>query len=134
MAFLHAQLEVTRCPHCQVDKPSLVLQAKHGTTDHAGRNQRHWGIYQCQRCGSVVTAASNTGTDGHVTEIYPSASKVEDALPAKAKAYLEQAINSRHAPAGAVILAASAVDAMLKERVIRTGLSTLGSIRLRRII
>jgi len=41
---------------------------------------------------------------------------VDESIPQKAKAYLEQAISSRHAPAGAVMLAASAVDAMLKAK------------------
>jgi len=41
---------------------------------------------------------------------------VDADLPEKARAYLAQAINSLHAPAGAVMLAASAVDAMLKDK------------------
>lgn len=116
MAKLHAQLELTRCPHCHIDHPNLILNNKVTTHDHAGRNQRFWGIYRCQRCGGLVTAASNVSESGQITELYPQVLALQDELPPRAKAYLQQAIDSRHAPAGAVILAASAVDAMLKAK------------------
>ncbi|MDR6575147.1 hypothetical protein J2X88_000006 [Pseudomonas extremaustralis] len=40
---------------------------------------------------------------------------MDDSVPDRAKQFLNQAINSIHAPSGAVMLAASSVDAMLKE-------------------
>lgn len=61
-----------------------------------------------------MTAASTEGEQGTVSEIYPFPQMVDDSLPDRAKRYLEQAVNSIHAPSGAVMLAASAVDAMLK--------------------
>lgn len=61
-------------------------------------------------------AASNQGLGGYVTEIYPSTTNISDVIPSKAKEYLEQCLNSIHAPAGAVMLAASSVDAMLKNK------------------
>jgi hypothetical protein len=39
---------------------------------------------------------------------------VNDDIPEKPRKYLQQALNSLHAPAGAVMLAASAVDSMLR--------------------
>jgi hypothetical protein len=39
----------------------------------------------------------------------------------RAREYLQQAINSLHAPAGAIMLTASAVDAMLKEKGYKDG-------------
>lgn len=51
-----------------------------------------------------------------VTQVFPDYRKVDDAVSSNAKAYLEQAISSIHTPAGAVTLAASCVDAMLKEK------------------
>ena len=39
-----------------------------------------------------------------------------DTLPEKVKAYLQQAIDSTFAPSGSVMLCASAVDAMLKQK------------------
>jgi hypothetical protein len=65
--------------------------------------------------------ASASSTAGEVQEIYPSPSEVDNALPPTAKNYLEQAINSLHAPAGAVMLAASSIDAMLKAKNYKEG-------------
>ncbi len=68
------------------------------------------------RCGGVTTAyaeASDDFTDG----IFPyDEGKESKDIPQKPRAFLEQAIASIHAPAGAVMLAASSVDAMLKEK------------------
>lgn len=49
-------------------------------------------------------------------EMWPPLQTVPDELPERAKEYLSQAIASLHAPAGAIMLAASAIDAMLKDK------------------
>lgn len=49
-----------------------------------------------------------------VNEVFPRAAGVDESVPEAPRQFLAQAIASRHAPAGAVMLAASAVDAMLK--------------------
>ena len=72
-------------------------------------------MYRCDRCGGLVIAAARSD-HGQVEEAYPPPRTVDADLPEKARAYLAQAINSLHAPAGAVMLAASAVDAMLKDK------------------
>lgn len=115
MPQLNNQLELEKCPHCSVDTPSLLLQWTTNTTTHSGANQRYWAIYRCNRCGGLVTVASDRA-DRYLTEIYPFTNKVNEVIPAKVKNYLNQALNSLHAPAGAVMLAASAVDAMLKTK------------------
>jgi hypothetical protein len=48
--------------------------------------------------------------------MYPVSRTVDPTVKEPAGAYLQQALDALHAPAGAVMLAASAVDAMLKER------------------
>lgn len=53
--------------------------------------------------------------------MYPGSRSIDEALPDRPKAYLQQAIESLHAPAGAVMLAASAVDAMLKAKGLLDG-------------
>lgn len=58
---------------------------------------------------------------GQISDMWPKAKFVDDAVPDRAKQYLEQAINSIHAPAGAVILAASSVDSMLKHKGLTEG-------------
>lgn len=117
MIKLANQLDVQRCPHCGVDRPSLIQQNRFETANYMSSNARTWATYVCSRCGMVVTAWCTKG-DGkaEVQAMFPSADSVDDAIPGKAKQFLEQALNSLSAPAGAVMLAASAVDAMLKEK------------------
>ena len=54
-------------------------------------------------------------------EVFPQPSTVSEELPDRAGDYLQQAIESKHAPAGAIMLADSAVDWMLKEKGYREG-------------
>ena len=56
-----------------------------------------------------------------IHEMWPTPASVDATIPQRAKQYLEQAIASIHAPSGAVMLAASAVDAMLKEKGLKEG-------------
>ncbi|MCP5347651.1 MAG: DUF4145 domain-containing protein [Gammaproteobacteria bacterium] len=117
MLKLGSQLALPRCPHCGVDSPSLMQQHRFETDDYARSIKRVWAIYACMRCGKVVTAWMEHGDGQHdVQEVFPESTTVDDSIPGKARQYLEQALNSLGAPAGAVMLAASAVDSMLKEK------------------
>ena len=120
MPKLLEKLDLERCPHCKVDRPNLQNLYAFPTNSFSGDNERHWRIYECSRCGGVVIAASKE-PDGDVTEIYPASAKIDESLPSKARVYLSQALNSLHAPAGAAMLAGSAVDAMLKEKGYKEG-------------
>src|SRR6185503_14838483 len=120
MAILKSHPEISRCPHCGVSTPNLYLQHELDTTSHSGQNKRFWRIYKCSKCGGVVTAASNT-KGGQVLEMYPSSTELNESIPQTARTYLTQALNSAEAPAGAVMLAASAVDAMLKAKNYKEG-------------
>lgn len=120
MTLLSDQLELDRCPHCSVDQPSLLKVTEFSTTNHQGKNQRSWRVYRCQRCGGVVSAAA-PAWNVPIVELYPSSVNVRDAIPPKAREYLKQALNSLHSPAGAVMLAASSVDAMLKSKGYKEG-------------
>jgi hypothetical protein len=119
MAFLPFSgnnLELERCPHCNVDRPfiSVVGSQQFETRDHLKLNLRYWKTYFCHRCGGVILVGTDN-VNSQVDEMYPeSAQELDDSVPPKAREYFKQAQNSLHAPAGAVILAASAVDAMLK--------------------
>lgn len=115
MPNLTAPLQFSRCPHCNVDTPSLIQQWRGETRDQAGNNLRRWMLYACTRCGGMVTAVAPQ-FDQPVTEHFPSAPTIPSDLPPRASTYLEQAVSSIHAPAGAVMLTASAVDAMLKAK------------------
>lgn len=59
--------------------------------------------------------------DRQVRNIYPEIETVDETLPHKVKAYLQQAIDSAFAPAGSVMLCASAVDSTLKEKGLTEG-------------
>lgn len=115
MPLLQNNLLIDQCPHCSVANPNLFQQHRMETKDHAGGNKRIWYIYVCARCGGVVTASA-TNHSQEVLQIFPSSKTVEEDIPERAKSYLKQAIASIHAPAGAVMLAASSVDSMLKAK------------------
>lgn len=118
--LLQTQLDLKRCPHCNVDTPTLRLRTNVETIDFTSSNKRIWCFYSCDRCGGIVTAAAQ-GWNQEVIELYPSGTDVDPSIPDRARTYLDQAINSLSAPAGAVMLAASAVDAMLKAKNLKEG-------------
>ena len=120
MPALIQQLDIEQCPHCQVDKPLLTNTTTSETTAAVGGQKRRWKCFTCSRCGGVVTAAAES--DGApVQEMYPSQAEIDERIPEAAKEYLSQAVRSLIAPAGAVMLASSAVDAMLKAKGYKEG-------------
>lgn len=120
MPALQQNLNIERCPHCSVNRPLMLKLRQVDTHNHANENKRTWCMYKCNNCGGVVTAAANQfGQEAN--EIYPRPRIVDTDVPERAKEYLKQAIDSLHAPAGAVMLAASSVDAMLKEKNYQEG-------------
>lgn len=120
MPKIAKQLDLPRCPHCGVDTPTLTAQANcEGAGAHA-KYLRLWYIYICARCGGAILAGAPKG-QSEVYELYPSVREAHSDLPERARAYLQQAIDSQAAPVGAVMLAASAVDSMLKARGLKTG-------------
>jgi hypothetical protein len=110
---LEKNLNLPRCPHCSIAKPHLVHRASIDTEDQSGILERKWIAYVCASCGGVVTAWA-FGHGDAVIEHFPSAGEVDSSIPERPREYLRQARESLHAPAGAIMLAASAVDAMLK--------------------
>lgn len=120
---LDPHLKLQRCPHCSIDNPNLyAIGSNFKTATDTGRFTRYWLPYSCSRCGGVVIA-SCSASDGNrtVKEVYPSITMVNDVLPDKVKIYLQQAIDSTSAPSGSVMLCASSVDSMLKEKGYKTG-------------
>lgn len=113
MLKLSPKLELPRCPHCSVNLPNLPEVSKFETTDHAKTTIIRWRCYRCESCGGAVIAKA-AAYDQNVQAYYPTAASVDELLPKRPRSYLQQAIDSVHAPAGSVMLAASSVDAMLK--------------------
>lgn len=120
MPYLTANLDLGTCPHCSVAKPLLSIKTALETADHSNRYKRFWRIYVCSNCGGVVTAWADNW-DALVAEYFPKSQAVQDDLPDRAREFLQQAIDSLHAPSGAVMLSASSVDAMLKEKNYKKG-------------
>lgn len=115
MPTLTANLILSRCPHCAVANPNLRQQHNLETRNHSGAIRRIWGVYVCGTCGSVVTASAQEHGQ-EIQDYFPKSMSIDEDIPERPKAFLKQAQESLHAPAGAVMLAASAVDAMLKLR------------------
>lgn len=113
MANLSGSLVISRCPHCAIANPSLGRNHQFETRAHDGTNHRVWGVYVCGTCGGAVSAWSDR-PGNPVRAYYPQAEAVDPDIPDRPRAFLHQAQESLHAPAGAVMLAASSVDAMLK--------------------
>lgn len=113
MPTLGSLLDLDRCPHCVTHRPTLKLLWQGDTNDYLGQNERQWGAYACTACGGVVIAQGKWG--GGVVRFFPGQDlSVDAAIPDRAQKYLQQAIDCLAAPSGAVMLASSAVDAMLK--------------------
>lgn len=129
-------LPLDRCPHCNVAKPHLKLHYGFENDNDRQTGKRRWGNYQCSICGGVTLAvASAVGHDrsglayGDIEQLWPSSQTVHESIPERARLFLEQAIASIHAPAGAVMLTGSSVDAMLKEKGLKEG-NLFGRIKL----
>lgn len=120
MPKLESNLIIKRCPHCNVDNPNLTKTAIFETNSFNGNNKRIWVTYACQRCGGVTTAWAYQ-FNSEIQQMFPNAISLDSSIPHRAKAYLDQAIDSLHAPAGSIMLSASSVDAMLKEKGYKDG-------------
>lgn len=91
------------------------------TQDASGKIDRGWRAYGCKRCGGVIIVggvypSGQNPTQASPQEIYPRSEEVDASVPSPARDYLTQAFLSISAPAGSVMLSASAVDAMLKAK------------------
>jgi hypothetical protein len=115
-------LTLTRCPHCNVAKPYLYKIFEQKTTNSENEHERMWRVYRCRSCGGIVMGwAGSNDPNYNAVELYPEPDVVDECLPVRARTFLSQAISSIHAPAGSVMLAASAVDAMLKAKGLTEG-------------
>lgn len=117
MKLRNPQLPLRNCPHCNITSPLFQrIFAPKVTSDFEGKNKKCWAAIKCETCGNLVLATSPENENVNITDSWPKPIHVDNVIPERAKEYLEQAISSLHAPAGAVMLTASSVDAMLKEK------------------
>lgn len=116
------QLPLERCPHCNIARPLIHKQwGPIVTHNHSGHCPRVWATYLCASCGGVILVCSLQNQEFPIAQLWPAPTEVAETVPARAREFLTQAISSLSAPAGAVILTASAVDAMLKDKGYKEG-------------
>ena len=126
---------LARCPQCSAAKPTLHLQ-KVILGEYVGAEQCHgWAVFQCSSCSDICCfkglyqqgdhyqSAEEYFSirDQYASEVMPQMGDDFSDWPERAQRYITQAVEALAAPDGAVMLAGSAVDAMLKEKGLTEG-------------
>jgi hypothetical protein len=132
------QLALARCPHCSTANPTLVRRVNFavqpGKAAYADQIQvqifrwLQWHVYSCESCGGLVAAGivvehsqMNAAVTGVAKWLVPGVQAISTDIPPRAANYLKQARETVSSPAASVVMSASAVDAMLKERTYKDG-------------
>ncbi len=111
--------DLKRCPHCSIASPLLVkVWASDGPTPRTDDgNPQGWGAFRCATCGGVTVAQADFWSSGPtITALFPRAKAAHEDIPDVARTFLQQAFDTLHAPDASTVMAASAVDAMLKAK------------------
>lgn len=118
-------LSVSACPHCGTANPTLVRRwhSEHPTSRADGGVPEVWSCYACTTCGSIVSARGihRQGRTPILSDIYPDVWVPDESLPERVALYLRQCKNTLANPDASVVMAASAIDAMLKDNELRDG-------------
>ena len=120
---------LSRCPHCGISNPNLMLAYSPERARYSTKFQFStvWAAYECSSCAlpiSLVHAERKyVGNDMHEHEylVYPSSWSPDDAIPERPAKYLQQASSTISSPDASVVMSGSAVDAMLKEKGLKEG-------------
>ncbi|MDZ4307249.1 DUF4145 domain-containing protein [Allopontixanthobacter sp.] len=123
---------VDRCPQCGVATPLLEKVDKchlHYVDSYTYGNEYWYFTASCSRCKNHVLFYGAKERDSgreepkelSIIRSFPNLEKAAEELPQKAAKFLQQALESKHAPDGALMLAASAIDAMLKDKGFKAG-------------
>jgi hypothetical protein len=114
-------LPVDQCRYCGVKHPAMQAVTGNITTQPFHKDETYfWKVYKCNSCGNC-TIAQTSYSEGYVEFILPQPKGYEESIPERAREYLKQASDTLHAPAASVMVAASAVDEMLKARGLTKG-------------
>jgi Domain of unknown function (DUF4145) len=116
--LIQEYLALERCPQCSVHRPTLKREAGLITSPPPQQRKWVWGVYVCQGCHRPVVAGGpqSESRDTVAVLVMPEPSGIDEAVPEPARRYLQQAQEALHAPDGTTMLAASAVDALLKAK------------------
>jgi len=115
-------LPLDTCPHCSSAKPVLAILKRERLLDNRNSTERlrHWAIYSCSVCGGAILVEADAQA-GSVFAIYPEVKTFSADIPSRALEYLKQAKASLSSPAASIMVCASSVDSMLKEKGLTTG-------------
>jgi hypothetical protein len=132
-----AQLALPRCPHCNVANPALELKQNIDAAPARAQLMARpglayqWHIYICRTCAGLIAAAAIRtsqnnyyGQSGNTIPFYwmiPAPKYLDKKLPSRVARYLGQAQETIASPAASIIMSASAIDAMLKEKGLKDG-------------
>lgn len=135
--LLGRMLALPRCPHCATASPTIELRhtfnAVAGNIGFMppGATILVWRVYTCGSCAGLIAAASTAGSvaDAGLQDLLntkavwlvPNPPTLNAGLPASVQYYLQQAHDTLGAPAACIIMAASAINAMLKEKKLEDG-------------
>lgn len=108
-------LGLPKCPHCGVASPTLEKKFECYYRGVAAEKTRDWSVYFCRSCGGLVAAAGPHCSGGVVDEVIPQSRSVDLTIPERPRRYLQEALDTLHAPSASIMVSASAVDAMLKD-------------------
>lgn len=117
-----------RCPQCGIANPLLEFQSIFFDAFRPNSLAKFWVSYKCSSCDDIVAAcgfAQPTLRQSQFPQpflsqkyvamnVIPRPVSIDEDLPNRPKIYLTQALSSLHAPDGAIMLAGSAIDSMLK--------------------
>lgn len=110
------------CPYCGITRPGLDFKVDFKSTAVLARRTRFWVIAACNSCGGVLACEVNgEGILSKTLIPKPEWDVVSEDVPDLPGEYLRQAKRSLNAPAAAIMVAASSVDAMLKEKGLEKG-------------
>lgn len=121
-------LHMPHCPQCGVNKPNLRKITELCTVNDPNLPGTAWGMFVCAHCLGMIMAETAVVAVRDVWTVlgdpyrtYPGARSVSPDVPARAQKYLTQALNSIAQPDAAVMMAGSAIDAMLKAKGMAEG-------------
>ena len=117
---LSNSLNMQRCPSCNIANPNITKRTDFNTTTANNGNKRIWIVYICSSCGGAIMGSRNESSPKAI-ELFPKPITVDPSIPEKAAAFLSQSLETIHAPAGSIMLSASSIDAMLKDKGYKEG-------------
>jgi hypothetical protein len=118
---LTPRLNLARCPHCNIANPNIVYITGFESQPMNNGYIRIWKAYVCQSCGGAMIGSIRKGSTDDALEFFPSSRIVEECIPDRARTFLNQSLETLQSPAGSIMLSASSIDAMLKDKGYKDG-------------